>query len=857
MVRNFFLLLLLTFSTFVTIAQYKLEWERSYVGSNNNFYGNNDANIFLDENENLYIFYDNGYYTNIKKINKFGLTEWETDSVLMDLAIDKNYGCNSIKKQNNLLWFLDGFGINHINVTNGQVTHIGMQCSSFNLDTKGNAYCGYQNTITKIDSNGTVLFSKIPVSDNNTCNHSDIYLDCNQIIDKYFYLGTHQDCDTVGFPYYDAFYTSFSKYDTAGNLIWDKKNISSSFYGITTCHDKFDNTHWLLYNTYNTYSKFDSSGLPNFSVAHNSSNALFFVGFFNDTTPICHAADNNTGNNHTLRNFDNTGHFTNRFIPQENLIFYDIFNIENKAYFIEKYVGGRAKDIKIVNEQLVAIDSIPLSEFFVTNNNHISIVSSNYLYYLYSTIDTINSITNYFLRKYCKNCSNNLTGVTFTDKNNNCQYDIVDKGNKYRLVKLSPLNQYYYTADSSQFYFTIADSGQYSLKEILPSYYDHICYDSVLFTFSPNDTSIKTVNLESYFENTYNDIEVVLSGSSTVIGYESYLFLLVKNNGTKDYSGQIKIIKDSLIDNIIPINFTIDSIVGDTLFYTFIDTLHALEQKELHFKFITPVIPDFLADSLVFKASIVINDNNNLNNNAVYYSTIRGSYDPNDKSVSYSGLNEKGEITDSTKFIYRINFQNTGNDSARFIKIFDAIDSKLNIETFHLISTSHPCNVKFIDSKAIIFHFDNIYLPDSNVNEPLSHGYILFEIYPQKGTTYGDTIKNKADIYFDYNPKIETNTVYTIFTKKKTTYKPLLLSTETTILPNPFSCTVTITLSNNSFFRNVKIYNILGDLIISNEYKETLKSSEIIDLNYLTSGFYTITIETSNNEKISRKIIKQ
>ncbi|MFK8161947.1 MAG: T9SS type A sorting domain-containing protein, partial [Lewinella sp.] len=50
-------------------------------------------------------------------------------------------------------------------------------------------------------------------------------------------------------------------------------------------------------------------------------------------------------------------------------------------------------------------------------------------------------------------------------------------------------------------------------------------------------------------------------------------------------------------------------------------------------------------------------------------------------------------------------------------------------------------------------------LPDSNVNEPLSHGFVTFEIKLDGERSIGALIRNEADIYFDYNSAIRTNEV--------------------------------------------------------------------------------------------------
>ena len=48
-------------------------------------------------------------------------------------------------------------------------------------------------------------------------------------------------------------------------------------------------------------------------------------------------------------------------------------------------------------------------------------------------------------------------------------------------------------------------------------------------------------------------------------------------------------------------------------------------------------------------------------------------------------------------------------------------------------------------------------LPDSNVNEPASHGFVKFTVSQQPGNPMGTVINNQAAIYFDFNDPIFTN----------------------------------------------------------------------------------------------------
>ncbi|MEM7369874.1 MAG: T9SS type A sorting domain-containing protein [Bacteroidota bacterium] len=140
---------------------------------------------------------------------------------------------------------------------------------------------------------------------------------------------------------------------------------------------------------------------------------------------------------------------------------------------------------------------------------------------------------------------------------------------------------------------------------------------------------------------------------------------------------------------------------------------------------------------------------------------IIGSYDPNDKQVLPKGIGETGQTRPGTRLQYVINFQNTGTDTAFKVVLTDTLSTNLDVQSFRIETSSHPyrLEVEGLGQPVLHFHFDNILLPDSNVNEPASHGYIQFSIDHDPSIPLGTEIENFADIYFDFNPPIRTNTV--------------------------------------------------------------------------------------------------
>lgn len=139
------------------------------------------------------------------------------------------------------------------------------------------------------------------------------------------------------------------------------------------------------------------------------------------------------------------------------------------------------------------------------------------------------------------------------------------------------------------------------------------------------------------------------------------------------------------------------------------------------------------------------------------------SYDPNDKQVSPVGIGSHGRVPLDTEYLYyNVRFQNTGTDTAYTVEIRDVLDNALDPNSLQLLGTSHDLtHVERNTNGMVSFRFDNILLPDSNINEPESHGFVRFRIRPHIGPANGTVVHNTAAIYFDINDPVITNTTTT------------------------------------------------------------------------------------------------
>ncbi len=87
----------------------------------------------------------------------------------------------------------------------------------------------------------------------------------------------------------------------------------------------------------------------------------------------------------------------------------------------------------------------------------------------------------------------------------------------------------------------------------------------------------------------------------------------------------------------------------------------------------------------------------------------------------------------------------------------DTLSPNFKIETIKLGSSSHPYTFTIYGPRILEWTFARILLPDSNINEIMSHGFLTYTVEKEDSLDNGDELKNSASIYFDFNDPIITN----------------------------------------------------------------------------------------------------
>ena len=135
----------------------------------------------------------------------------------------------------------------------------------------------------------------------------------------------------------------------------------------------------------------------------------------------------------------------------------------------------------------------------------------------------------------------------------------------------------------------------------------------------------------------------------------------------------------------------------------------------------------------------------------------RGSFDPNDKAATPTGIGTRHFIEQGNVIDYLVQFQNTGTDTAYKVVVRDTLAAQFDWATFKLNAQSHAAIWQLNPQGILVVTFSNINLVDSFTNERGSHGFFKYSIKLKDSIVTNTIVTNKAAIYFDFNEPIITN----------------------------------------------------------------------------------------------------
>lgn len=450
--------------------------------------------------------------------------------------------------------------------------------------------------------------------------------------------------------------------------------------------------------------------------------------------------------------------------------------------------------------------------------------------------------------------SNLISGLAFYDnEGNGCDPDEAILNGYLIEATNQPNDQNYITAFSDGNYNIEVGDGEYSLEPLnLPDY----------VSATPQTAS---VNFEG-FDNT-ETIDFCLTGTQTIEdlnirllpidqarpGFDSEYQLIVENIGTQTVSDiSVTLSFDNQKQTFLSAIPNQSSLNENELSFT-IDELAPFMSKnfELNFENATP--PTLNGDDVLdFTASVTPNENDNTpeDNEFNLDQTVVNSFDPNDKKV-LQGTEILEENSDNY-LDYMIRFQNTGTASAVNVRLADTLDEKLDWTTLRPVSSSHDFRVEIdAETNSVQFFFDNINLPQENIDTEGSQGFVAFKIKPMPDVELGDIISNKSYIYFDFNEPIITNTTTTEIVDQLSVKNNSNEKYPLTVYPNPTKDKIFIDAASGLQVKSIDLYDIQGQALKS--FRGKVKQ---LDLENLETGVYFIKIKTSRG-LLTKRIIKQ
>lgn len=363
-------------------------------------------------------------------------------------------------------------------------------------------------------------------------------------------------------------------------------------------------------------------------------------------------------------------------------------------------------------------------------------------------------------------------------------------------------------------------------------------------TFTGTDNQV--VNLCLPTPASVNDLSVsLLPVTSAVPGFNAFYQLKVVNNG----SAVITNVMGGLTFNDVKLDYVSSeggAVTGNVVNFT-IGSVQPFTTAYYDVTFyLAPPPANAGGDLLAFTVALTQTevDASPADNNYTLTQVIVNSFDPNDISVSKGPFITEGQAQDY--FDYTIRFQNTGSTDATNIRLTNTLDDNLDWNTFSPVTASHNYTVTRSGNQ-LEFKFNNIHLPDSAANEPESHGYVTYRIKPKDTYGLGDIISNTADIYFDFNAPIVTNTVTTEVVETAGVYNNNL--NKAVVYPNPVKDILNVKLQQGEV-KDITVFDVNGRLCL------TAQNSTAISTAALKSGIYFLRITTPNGVD-TLKIIKE
>jgi hypothetical protein len=369
---------------------------------------------------------------------------------------------------------------------------------------------------------------------------------------------------------------------------------------------------------------------------------------------------------------------------------------------------------------------------------------------------------------------------------------------------------------------------------------------TVGFTDNLSNTETRDFCLSAV--GTVENLEISLIPFGARPGFDAHYQLVYKNTGNQTMSGNVALAYNDSVLDLVQTNPATNTQSSGNLSWNYTQLL-PFETRSIDITFNvnspmeTPAVN--IGDVLHFDATIypIIAG---ANNHASLDQVVVGSFDPNDKTCLEGETIPAEKVGDYLNYVIR--FQNSGTAATENIVVTDVLDTDaFEVDSFQLVASSHPQMTRISGNK-VEFVFEGINLPTEQDDETGSHGFVAFRIRTKNNLTAGASVSNKADIFFDYNFPITTNTATSVF---QLLARSQFEDSSVAVYPNPAKNQLTISAKDS--IKSTQLYDAMGRLI-----ETDLQNSSTVsfDISRQTSGIYFLKIVTEKGSK-TEKIIKE
>ncbi|HLN96795.1 MAG TPA: T9SS type A sorting domain-containing protein [Flavobacterium sp.] len=429
--------------------------------------------------------------------------------------------------------------------------------------------------------------------------------------------------------------------------------------------------------------------------------------------------------------------------------------------------------------------------------------------------------------------------LAFDEESNGC--DAGDAALMYGRVKINDgISTKVVAADPEGFYYHAVQAGTYTVAPL----FENTGY----FTSSPSNAVITFPGTSPAVQSfcilpngVHPDLEVVIVPLENVVpGMDVHYRLQVRNKGNQTLSGNLVFSYDEDVLDFITAMPAAAAVSG-TLTWSYTSLApYATFITDVTLNANSPVEVPALnsGDELSFSLqSSVVGDATPDDNTFILTQTVVNSMDPNDITCLEGDTVDPSTAGDFVHYLVR--FENTGTAPAQNVVIRQTLlSSRFQITSVVPLDGSHPFSTR-IQGNTLEFLFDDIQLPfDLSQNK----GYVLFKVRTKSTLVAGDSFSNKANIYFDYNAPIVTNTATT--TLQTLGASDFDFDRYFTIWPNPTSDILRI--EGASEVRSAEVYDLSGRLIT------TLVNTHDIDVAPLAAGTYLLRVHTEKGVATTR-----